>query len=85
MNSDRTLLETASQVHGGVFVKRPTRFIITDDLQVMPVSTAASFSLFSKHGLTDGSMVEERIFNVAGADKVFLRTFFRLQLCSPSR
>ncbi|KAF3454605.1 hypothetical protein FNV43_RR05053 [Rhamnella rubrinervis] len=50
---------------GGVFVKLGmTKFIVSDDLQVMPMSTAASLSLFSKLGIKDCSGIEERIFNV---------------------
>ncbi|GMN23898.1 hypothetical protein TIFTF001_000316 [Ficus carica] len=64
------LSEKESKDHGGVFVKERTRFIISDDLQVMPVSTMACFSLFSKYGITDGSAIEERTFTIAGTDEV---------------
>ncbi|KAF3454604.1 hypothetical protein FNV43_RR05052 [Rhamnella rubrinervis] len=49
---------------GGVFVKGMARFIVSDDLQVMPLSTAASLSLFSKLGIKDWSGIEERNFKV---------------------
>ncbi|XP_050237828.1 uncharacterized protein LOC126687333 [Mercurialis annua] len=53
----------------GVFVKRLTRVMISDELQVMPLSTASSFSLLSKLGVIDGNAIEERIFDI-GVDKV---------------
>ncbi|GMN23902.1 hypothetical protein TIFTF001_000318 [Ficus carica] len=39
MNRQKNLSETESKDHGGVFVKERTRFISSDDLLVMPVST----------------------------------------------
>ncbi|XWS28753.1 hypothetical protein CRYUN_Cryun25bG0098200 [Craigia yunnanensis] len=54
----------------GVFVKGLTRMIVSDELKIMPPLTATSFSLLSKLGLTDGSTVEERTFNI-GVDKVW--------------
>ncbi|KAK6234967.1 Protein of unknown function DUF674 - like 8 [Theobroma cacao] len=53
----------------GVFVKGLTRMIVSDELKIMPPLTASSFSLLSKLGLTDGSTIEERAFNV-GVDEV---------------
>lgn len=52
----------ASKV-GGVFVKECTRLIVSDDLQVQPLS-AASDSLFLKFGITDGNSTEEMVFDV---------------------
>ncbi|XP_015873903.3 uncharacterized protein LOC107410928 [Ziziphus jujuba] len=51
-----------SDKDGGVFVKGLSRFIISDDLQVTPLTTAASFSLFSKLGIMDWSGIENNIF-----------------------
>ncbi|GMN20164.1 hypothetical protein TIFTF001_045294 [Ficus carica] len=70
MNRQKNLSEKESKHHGGVFVDERIRFIISDDFQVKPVSTTASFSLFSKHGITDGSAIEERTFTIAGTDEV---------------
>lgn len=47
---------------GGVFVKEMNRYMISDDLQVIPLSSAASIRLLSKCGVTDGSSIEERTF-----------------------
>ncbi|XVE79480.1 hypothetical protein DITRI_Ditri14bG0062400 [Diplodiscus trichospermus] len=49
---------------GGLFVKRLARLIISDKLQIVPSSTAASFSILSKLGIMDGSLIEERSFNI---------------------
>ncbi|XP_017982422.1 PREDICTED: uncharacterized protein LOC18590565 [Theobroma cacao] len=63
--STRTDLDTRDR---GVFVKGPNRLIVSDELQVMPSSTAASFSLFSKLGIIDTSSIEEKTFSM-GVDK----------------
>ncbi|KAH7836868.1 hypothetical protein Vadar_006725 [Vaccinium darrowii] len=48
---------------GGVFVKDGiSRFMITDDLQVMAASTAACIFLLQKLGINDGNEVEESHF-----------------------
>ncbi|XWS71622.1 hypothetical protein CRYUN_Cryun03dG0153700 [Craigia yunnanensis] len=52
----------------GVFVKGPNRLIVSDELRVMPSSTAASFTFFSKLGIIDTSSIEEKTFSV-GVDK----------------
>lgn len=57
----------ASKV-GGVFVKECTRLIVSDDLQVQPLS-AASDSLFVKFGIKDGNSTEEMVFDV-GVEEV---------------
>ncbi|KDP46570.1 hypothetical protein JCGZ_08542 [Jatropha curcas] len=49
---------------GGVFVKEHARFVISDELQVMHASTAASFPLISKLGILDATSIEERIFDI---------------------
>ncbi|KAF3454606.1 hypothetical protein FNV43_RR05054 [Rhamnella rubrinervis] len=49
---------------GGVLVKGNTRFVISDDLQVMSLSDGTRFSFLSKLGVMDWSTIEERIFNV---------------------
>ncbi|KAM1148695.1 hypothetical protein ACFX2B_029068 [Malus domestica] len=49
---------------GGVFVKGPSRLIITDDLQVISPVSAASICLFSKLGVTDSKTTEESTFNM---------------------
>uniref|UniRef100_A0A5B6YIM7 DUF674 family protein n=1 Tax=Davidia involucrata TaxID=16924 RepID=A0A5B6YIM7_DAVIN len=54
---------------GGVFAKGQARFIVSEELDVVPLSTAACFSFVSKLGVMDGSTIEERTFNV-GVDEV---------------
>ncbi|KAF8397802.1 hypothetical protein HHK36_016725 [Tetracentron sinense] len=49
---------------GGVFVNETARFIISDDLRVMPMSTMTSLLLLSKLGITGRSSVEERTVNI---------------------
>ncbi|EXC01509.1 hypothetical protein L484_022087 [Morus notabilis] len=61
---------------GGVFVKVIHRYLISDDLEVMPLCIAATISLLSKYGVTHWSTIEERTFNL-GADEVL-----NLLLCS---
>ncbi|EXB30493.1 hypothetical protein L484_006043 [Morus notabilis] len=48
-----------------VFVKVTNRYIISDDLQVMVLCSATSFSLLSKSGVMDWSTIEEKTFNLA--------------------
>lgn len=62
-------LKKSSFADGGVFCKGLTRFIITDDLQVMPPLSSAISSLFTKLGVMDASTTEEQAFNV-GVDEV---------------
>ncbi|XP_022731192.1 uncharacterized protein LOC111285836 [Durio zibethinus] len=54
----------------GVFVKGLARMLVSDELKIMPPLTATSFSLLSKLGLTDGSTIEEKTFDV-GVDEVW--------------
>ncbi|THG00363.1 uncharacterized protein LOC114296809 [Camellia sinensis] len=54
---------------GAVFVKPTTRFMITDDFQVLPMSTMTGLSLLSKLGAMDESKIEERTLNI-GKDEV---------------
>ncbi|KAI8023658.1 hypothetical protein LOK49_LG03G03182 [Camellia lanceoleosa] len=51
------------------FVKPTARFMITDDFQVLPMSTMTGLSLLSKLGVMDGSKIEERTVNI-GKDEV---------------
>lgn len=68
---------------GGVFLKGgAARFMITDDLQVIPGSTAACISLFRKLGIKDGNGVEERTVEI-GAKEVLLLLKFALLSKSP--
>ncbi|KAH7542321.1 hypothetical protein FEM48_Zijuj02G0061200 [Ziziphus jujuba var. spinosa] len=62
MRKGESKMPSFSDKDGGVFVKGLSRFIISDDLQVMPLSTAASLSLFSKLGIMDWSGIEKNIF-----------------------
>ncbi|KAH7834945.1 hypothetical protein Vadar_021187 [Vaccinium darrowii] len=54
---------------GGGFIKPPVRFMITDDFQMLPMSTMAGLSLLSNFGAIDGSKIEERMLNI-GKDEV---------------
>ncbi|XP_062085097.1 uncharacterized protein LOC133791192 [Humulus lupulus] len=58
-----------TQRQNEVFVERANRYIVSDDLQVMLLCTATSFSLLSKCGIMDGNAIEERAFNL-GKDEV---------------
>lgn len=58
----------------GVFVKVINRYLISDDLEVMPLCVAATISLLSKYGITHWNTIEERTFNL-GADEVRKITF----------
>ncbi|RXH84727.1 hypothetical protein DVH24_033011 [Malus domestica] len=64
-----TIFTTEQAEGGGVFVEGPGRFIISDDLQVLPPFTCAVSSVVSNHGLTGWKSVEELTFNV-GVDEV---------------
>lgn len=48
----------------GVFVKGPIQLMISDELRIMPPSTAATFSLFSELGIEDMSVVDDRTFSM---------------------
>lgn len=56
---------------GGVFMKSTSRFMISSDFQVMPISTMNGITLLSKLGAWDGSSLEERTVTV-DKDKVLL-------------
>ena len=51
--------EKVSTKDEGVFVKEMKRYIVSDELEVKPLRTAASFSLLSDSGVMDGSTVDE--------------------------
>ncbi|KAA8536578.1 hypothetical protein F0562_029056 [Nyssa sinensis] len=57
------------QDRGGVFVKPTTRFMITDDFQVMPLSTMTGLALLRKLVALNGSKTEEKTVNI-GRDEV---------------
>ncbi|KDP46572.1 hypothetical protein JCGZ_08544 [Jatropha curcas] len=71
MNSSAIVdtIGSKDSIDGTAFAKEFTRFVISDELQVMPSSAAASFSLISKLGIMDMSSTEERVFNI-GYDEV---------------
>ncbi|XP_058188610.1 uncharacterized protein LOC131306406 [Rhododendron vialii] len=62
------LLDPVPQVGSG-FIKPTVRFMITDDFQVLPLSTAAGLSLLGNFGAFDWSKTEERMLNI-GKDEV---------------
>ncbi|KAA8536580.1 hypothetical protein F0562_029058 [Nyssa sinensis] len=49
---------------GGVFVKPNARFMISDDFQVMPMSTVTALTLLSKLGAVNRSTMEKRTINI---------------------
>ncbi|KAF7127522.1 hypothetical protein RHSIM_Rhsim11G0123100 [Rhododendron simsii] len=51
------------------FIEPTVRFMITDDFQVLPMSTMAGLSLLGNFGALDGSKIEERLLNI-GKDEV---------------
>ncbi|XP_058188609.1 uncharacterized protein LOC131306405 [Rhododendron vialii] len=56
--------------HGGSgFIKPAVQFVITDDFQVLPMSTMAGLSQLGNFGAFDGSKTEVRMLNV-GKDEV---------------
>ncbi|XP_021815926.1 uncharacterized protein LOC110758378 [Prunus avium] len=71
-----TTLPVSGAEDGEVFVKGPARFIISDDLQVMPPFTSTSFSLVKNLGFTGWNSIEELTVNV-GVDEVL-----KLLVCS---
>ncbi|KAF9600487.1 hypothetical protein IFM89_009936 [Coptis chinensis] len=55
-----------SEVDGedGVFVKGNATFLVTDDLQVTPLSTLATFRLLNNLGITDAVLLEKKSLDV---------------------
>ncbi|KAL5580857.1 hypothetical protein UlMin_013299 [Ulmus minor] len=68
MNRKVTLSQESKNV-GGSFVKEDIGFIITDDLQVLRVSSNVCFSLYSKLGIMDRRTLDVRSLNV-GANEI---------------
>ncbi|XP_059648242.1 uncharacterized protein LOC132294414 [Cornus florida] len=54
---------------GGIFVKPTSRFMITDDFQVLPLSTMTCLTLLTELGAEDGTTIKERCINL-GKDEV---------------
>ncbi|KAJ6755300.1 hypothetical protein OIU79_027833 [Salix purpurea] len=48
----------------GVFVKGLTRFLVSDNFQVMQASSLASISILTKLGVMDTDTIEERTFDI---------------------
>ncbi|XP_020268530.1 uncharacterized protein LOC109843946 isoform X2 [Asparagus officinalis] len=65
----------------GVFVRGDLKFIISDELRVMPASTAVILSLFSKHGITDGRVLEERIVDIGRDEEGDVPKFLLVPKC----
>ncbi|XP_042498192.1 uncharacterized protein LOC122076748 isoform X2 [Macadamia integrifolia] len=57
------------EVDGGVFVHGKTKFIVTDDLRVEPMSTATILTQLHKLGLKDMSSLQETTLNI-GSEEV---------------
>ncbi|XP_042500840.1 uncharacterized protein LOC122078776 [Macadamia integrifolia] len=61
--------EAASpEVDGGVFVHGKTKFIVTDDLRIEPMSTATILTQLSKLGLKDMSSLQETTLNIGSEE-----------------
>ncbi|KAL6288428.1 hypothetical protein ACE6H2_005938 [Prunus campanulata] len=76
MDTETTLPVSVAE-DGEVFVKGPAKFIISDDLQVMPPFTSTRSSLVKNLGFTGWNSIEELTVNV-GVDEVsnlLLRSF----------
>lgn len=69
--SDEAYVTVAASQVGGVFVKKRTRVIITDALQVIPPLSAASISLFTKLGATNSNTTEELTFSIGVEQVIF--------------
>ncbi|CAL1357897.1 unnamed protein product [Linum trigynum] len=52
-----------NDMENGLFVKRLSRLVITDDLKVKPASTAATISFLSEHSVRHATAVEELSFD----------------------
>ncbi|KAL6275727.1 hypothetical protein ACE6H2_019328 [Prunus campanulata] len=57
-------LKSSSLSNGGVFCKGLTRFIVSDDLEVMPPVNSAVSSFLAKVGVMDANSTDEMILNV---------------------
>lgn len=62
----------------GVFVKALNRYMISDDLQVMPLCAAGTVALLSKSGVSDWSTIEERSFNLGVTEVCKMASFLSL-------
>ncbi|XP_042500852.1 uncharacterized protein LOC122078786 [Macadamia integrifolia] len=61
--------EAASpEVDGGMFVHGKTKFIVTDDLRVEPISTATILTQLRKLGLKDMSSLQETTLNIGSEE-----------------
>ncbi|XP_052183649.1 uncharacterized protein LOC127795787 [Diospyros lotus] len=75
--------QKAAEDGGGVFVSGgAARFIITDDLQVIPGSTAACIALFRKLGINNESELEERTVEIGSKEVLRLLKFALLSKSS---
>ncbi|KAF6160970.1 hypothetical protein GIB67_007611 [Kingdonia uniflora] len=67
MNHEITVQGLGDQTGGdmeGVFVRGTATFLITDDLQVMPMSTTCSFAELKNFGVGDTNILEEKTIDV---------------------
>ena len=70
MNREIKLNERLYDEPRGAFVKGMTVFLITDNLQVVPMSTSATLSLFAKYDIRDGSNIQEFYFEFGAAEAI---------------
>lgn len=83
MNREVLLSKAKDEDDGDVFVKKTAKFMLSDDLRVMPMSTSTSISLMQSSGVEDESNLEERSLNL-GVDEVKWERLTRLigRLCA---
>ncbi|PSS02897.1 Rho1 guanine nucleotide exchange factor like [Actinidia chinensis var. chinensis] len=67
---------------GGMFVKPTARFIVADDLRVLPMSTKTALSLLKEFGAMYGSKIEERSLNI-GKDEILKLLKYSLASMTP--
>lgn len=72
LGENETRRRSIDDQDGGVFIKGRIRLTISDELQVLPSSTPASLSLFSKLGIKDASTLEGRTFSMGEAEALKL-------------
>ncbi|XP_024026766.1 uncharacterized protein LOC21404914 [Morus notabilis] len=83
MNRELLITKSVVRKREGVFVNGMARFIISDGLQVMHMSSLESFSLLAKHDITDHMCnAHERTFNV-GTEEVLNLLICSLQSRTP--
>ncbi|XP_057464582.1 uncharacterized protein LOC130754388 [Actinidia eriantha] len=66
----------------GMFVTPTARYIVTDDLRVLPMSTSTGLLLLKDFGAMDGSKIEERSLNI-GKEEILKLLKYSLTSMTP--